>query len=35
MTFTISDEILDALIGDAKTQGDLFGEGGLTRIMSL
>jgi putative transposase len=24
MTFTISDEILDELIGDAKTQGDLF-----------
>ena len=34
MTFTISDEILDALIGDAKTQGDLFGEGGLIKELS-
>ena len=33
MTFTISDEILDGLIGDAKTQGDLFGEGGLIKEM--
>ena len=34
MTFTISDEILDGLIGDAKTQGDLFGEGGLIKELS-
>ena len=34
MTFTISDEILDELIGDAKTQGDLFGEGGLIKELS-
>lgn len=34
MTFTISDEILDELIGDAKNQGDLFGEGGLIKELS-
>jgi putative transposase len=34
MNFTISDEILDELIGDAKTQGDLFGEGGLIKELS-
>ena len=34
MTFTISDEILDGLIVDAKTQGDLFGEGGLIKELS-
>ena len=34
MTFTISDEILDGLIGDAKTHGDLFGEGGLIKALS-
>ena len=34
MTFTISDEILDGLIGDAKTQGGLFGEGGLIKELS-
>lgn len=34
MTFTISDETLDELIGDAKNQGDLFGEGGLIKELS-
>ncbi len=34
MTFTISDEILDELIRDAKNQGFLFGEGGLIKELS-
>ena len=31
---TISDEVLDELIGDAKTEGDVFGKGGLIKQLS-
>jgi len=34
MAITISDKILDELIGDAKTQGDLFGSNGLIKELS-
>ena len=34
MAITISDEMLDGLIGDAKTQGDLFGSGGILKELS-
>lgn len=30
----ISDELLDELIGDAKTEGDLFGKGGILKTLS-
>ena len=30
----ISDKLLDELLGDAKTQGDLFGKGGLMKTLS-
>ena len=30
----ISDEMLDELIGEAKTQGDLFGSGGIIKELS-
>ena len=31
---TISDKVLDELIGDAKTADDLFGKGGLIKMLS-
>ncbi len=31
---TISDEVLDELIGDAKTADDVFGKGGLIKKLS-
>ena len=31
---TISDKVLDELIGDAKTADDLFGKGGLVKMLS-
>ena len=34
MAISISDEMLDGLIGDAKTQGDLFGSGGILKELS-
>ena len=34
MAFSISDEMLDGLIGEAKTQGDLFGSGGVLKELS-
>lgn len=34
MAFTISNEVLDELIGDAKNQEDLFGKDGLIKVLS-
>lgn len=34
MAITISDEVLDGLIGSAKTQGDLFGSDGILKELS-
>ena len=31
---TISDKLLDELIGDAKTDNDVFGKGGLIKMLS-
>ena len=34
MSFSISDEMFYGLIGEAKTQGDLFGSGGVLKELS-
>ena len=34
MAFSISDEMLDGFIGEAKIRGDLFGSGGVLKELS-